>query len=286
MNLNEYNLDLGGGSLLQVANRTLTQMMSYIIETPEGGTVVIDGGNVFDEDADNLYRELKNRGGKVDMWIITHAHSDHFGALLNFLRRESLDVEIEKLVFNFPEKEWLKKKEEAELSAEFLSRIEANEKLKARIVTPFAGDVYECGGMTFEILCHPVDYEDYPQINPTTVMFKAKFPKREVLFMGDFDKSSEKTYMERFDTSKLRCDIVQMAHHGQGGVSREFYELIEPKYCLYTAPGWLWENNRYRCEDPETRGKGNFTIMETRLWMAQMNVLRSFHQGEGDWLFK
>ena len=71
MNFNEYTLDLGGGSLLQVANRTLTQMMSYVIETPEGGTVVIDGGNTFDEDADNLYFELKNRGGKVDTWFIT-----------------------------------------------------------------------------------------------------------------------------------------------------------------------------------------------------------------------
>ena len=31
--------------------------------------------------------------------------------------------------------------------------------------------------------------------------------------------------------------------------------------------------------------KGNFTTLETRRWMAELNVIRSFYLGEGDWLF-
>ena len=62
-----YDLDLGGGSLLQVANRSRSQMMSYIIDCPEGGVIVIDGGAYKDEDADNLYRELEKRGKKVEL---------------------------------------------------------------------------------------------------------------------------------------------------------------------------------------------------------------------------
>ena len=76
----EYNLDLGGGSLWQIANRSRVQMMSYIIDCPKGGTIVIDGGMYCSEDADELYRLLEARGKKVDLWFFTHCHYDHYGA--------------------------------------------------------------------------------------------------------------------------------------------------------------------------------------------------------------
>jgi len=66
MKQNNVNLGLGGGHLIQVANRSLTQMMSYVIDTPEGNVIVIDGGNYCKEDADCLYELLRNRGNRVD----------------------------------------------------------------------------------------------------------------------------------------------------------------------------------------------------------------------------
>jgi len=60
-----------------------------------------------------------------------------------------------------------------------------------------------------------------------------KYPEKEVLFLGDFDKFAQEEYICKHDTQKLRCDIVQMAHHGQGGVDKHFYEYIQPKVCLY-----------------------------------------------------
>ena len=38
------DVDLGGGSVLQYANRDPYQMMGYLLKTPEGKTVMIDGG--------------------------------------------------------------------------------------------------------------------------------------------------------------------------------------------------------------------------------------------------
>ena len=151
-------------------------------------------------------------------------------------------------------------------------------------MTPYAGDEFSCGGITVEVLCEPINYESYNNINPTGIILKVNFPKQSVLFLGDFDAEAEKEYKEHFSVEKLRCDVVQMAHHGQDGVSRSFYELIKPKYCLYTAPDWLWENNSGA--SPQTRGKGDLAIMETRLWMAQMSVFRSFHMADGDWYFE
>ena len=278
----EYNLDLGGGSILQLANRGRSQMMSYIIDCPNGGTVVIDGGMLCDEDADCLYEQLEKRGKKVDLWFFTHCHRDHFGAWQRLVERGCFDIEIGKLCFHFPSYEWLLTKENKEYTESFYSLLNST---SFNVVTPHAGDVFSCGGIDIEVLCEPVNYEKYSSINPTGIILKAYFPKQSVLFLGDYNSEAEENYKKYFSIEKLRCDIVQMAHHGQSGVSRAFYELIQPKYCLYCAPAWLWENNVGSRGGPEMRGHGPFQTLETRRWMAEMGVIRSFHMGDGDWLF-
>ena len=283
MNVLQYDLDLGGGSLLQIANRSHVQMMSYIIDCPDGGTIVIDGGLYCAQDADNLYAELCKRGKKVDLWFFTHCHIDHYGAWMMLAERGGFDIDIGKLCFNFPSKEWLCTKEDRHYTEKFFSLIENGH---FNIVTAHANDVFSCGGVSVEVLSEPTSYKNYRTINPTSIILKAHFPKRSVLFLGDFDTDAEDDYKAAFSIEKLKCDIVQMAHHGQGGVSRDFYGLISPKYCLYPTPNWLWENNSSCFGERETRGQGSFATPLTRLWMAELGVIRSFHAGDGDWLFK
>lgn len=283
MRLNRAELGLGGGSLLQAANRTLTQMMCYIIETPAGETLVIDGGNPCKEEADFLYEQLRQRGGRVHGWFFTHAHEDHVGALTHLLEdRPQLDIQIDRLYFHFPDWAWLSQKEGAAVNTRFFAAIE---KHKLPVTIPCAGDVIPFGGLSVEILRHPVNYADYPQINPTSMPLRVHFPKRDVLFLGDLDVYGQEEVLKACGAAKLRCDIVQMAHHGQGGVDRAFYELVRPKICLYPTPKWLWENNRYRVEDPVTAGTGHFKTFETRAWMEELGAVSSYTQADGDWLF-
>ena len=284
MKLNNINIGLGGGRLMQVANRTLTQMMSYIIDTPEGGVIVIDGGAYNEEDSAFLYSLLEERGKRVDLWFVTHAHSDHLGAMLYLMETGRFDIEVKKLCFNFPSLEWLSGKDEFDTNKKFVETVKA---LGINTVTPSADDVFECGSVSVEMICVPGEYEKYAKsINSTSIIFKVHFPKRDVLFMGDFDKHAEADFLSRFDAQKLRCDILQMPHHGQSGITREFYELIRPKICLYTAPDWLWENNMYNCQNPETRGKGPFTIFDTRRWMDELGAEASYTLADGDCIFE
>ena len=44
-------------------------------------------------------------------------------------------------------------------------------------------------------------------------------------------------------TGELNADIVQMAHHGEGGAEKEVYEEIRPHICIWPTPSWLWDNN-------------------------------------------
>jgi len=285
MKLNVANLDLGGGSLLQVANRTRVQMMSYIIDCPDGGLIVIDGGFYCKEDAENLSAIIKARGGVVNYWFVTHCHYDHYGALLWLHENKSIDFTIENLCFNFPDIEWLSNKEDFEINKRFIGCCHL---FAQRILTPFDNEVYSCGGVTVNVLNAPIkeEYEKYSAINSTSLILRVGFPKRDVLFLGDFDEWAEADLLARIDPEILKCDIVQMAHHGQNGVSYDFYRLIQPKICLYPTPKWLWENNLYGCNDPATVGKGPFNTLKTRRWMDELGVQTSYTLEHGDWLFK
>lgn len=278
--MNKVHLDLGGGSLLQVANRTHTQMMSYIITAPDGSIAVIDGGNRKDGDGEHLYQLLSGCGKHVSKWFITHAHSDHYGALAWMLENvKPFDIIVDELYLEFPPLEWFKKADEGasyDSVALFLKAIK-----DFNIIAPKAGDVVECGGVFFEILNNNCsNYENYQEINDTSFAILTHFPKRDVLFLSDLEPLGGKDLVASCGKEKLRCDIVQMAHHGQNALQKDFYELVQPKICLYTAPDWLWDN------DPGTGyNTGIWKTLETREWMRQLGVQASFPIAFGDYLF-
>ena len=280
--MKEVMLGLGGGGLIQVAHRTPTQMMSYIIECPQGQTVMIDGGNYLPEDGENLHGMLVERGGRVSEWFITHAHIDHLGSLLYILENYD-DIRIDRITMAFPTERWLSVYEKKDYPyAVALLKVIA--RLGIPVYTPTEGERMAIGGIEIDVLSVPREdeYLGYTSTNATSLILKVHFPKRSVLFLSDYNAESEKDYLKSRSIDALRCDICQMAHHGQNGVSEEFYRLIRPKVCLYTAPKWLWENNLYRCDDPETAGKGPFTTLQTRQWMDALGVEESYAQTEGD----
>lgn len=282
MKTHEINVGFGSGNLLQVANRSRIQSMSYFIETPQGKTVIIDGGYCCLEDAENLHKLILERGAKVDLWLFTHAHNDHFGALMYILENtDKLDFEIEKMFFTFPEAEWFKGIEGGsayEPVCIFLSQLERHGIKHDEL---YAGDVIECGGMTFDIVNDCKNYRDYTSVNDTTIVILAHFPKRDVLFLGDLAVSGGNYLLDHFDASKIRCDIVQMAHHGQQGVDKRFYESVRPKICLYTAPDWLWDN-----DNGGGKGSGPWLTLKTREWMEELNAEMSCPCAYGDYIFK
>lgn len=276
MAMNLLDVNLGGGFVLQYANRDPYQMMGYLLKTPDGKTVVIDGGRQEGADAAYLHELILKEGGRVDLWIITHAHDDHFSALSCILRdMEVLDFEIGDMRICFPPVEWLKTVERGQPYEPAVNFLERLRKHGITTTALHRGDVLQCGGLTIDVLHDAENYANYQGVNDTGAVLRVHYPNRDVLFLADIEPLAAKELMDLYPPEQLQCDIVQLAHHGQGGPHRDFYEIVRPKIAMYTAPDWLWTNND---------GTGPFKTLETRQWMQELGVVLSCPHCHGDFL--
>lgn len=76
---------LCGGMICFLKNEASNmQQLSGVVRSADGKVVVIDGG--AEDDAAHLLRVIKECGGTVDAWLVTHAHNDHVGGLYMILK--------------------------------------------------------------------------------------------------------------------------------------------------------------------------------------------------------
>ena len=85
-------------------NQTIAQGLSALVNDGHGNLIVFDGGRV--EDADYLCDIIKDNGGVVKTWFITHIHDDHIGALYKILSDKRSDIEIKELYYDFADFDW------------------------------------------------------------------------------------------------------------------------------------------------------------------------------------
>lgn len=276
---------LGGYSLLQAPNMTNVQMMSYILESPRGNLLVVDGGNPGD--ADYLRSELEKRGGHVSLWLLTHCHDDHYSALSEIMQNPG-GVTVERIGYNFPPQEWIDAVEP--MYRDLNGAIYALLAEKADICTVlYEGMVLDFDGVKIEVLNDPMDFQAFTEpspnngsnVNDTSLVFRFTFPNgKTLLFLGDLGLRAGNIPAERYG-EKLKSDIVQMAHHGQNGADENVYKLIQPEVCLWTAPLWLYNNDR---------GGGyntaHYKTVIVRGWMEKLGVKHHAVEGDGPVILK
>lgn len=260
--MKEIFAGLDGFMLLQAPNSTPTQMMGYVLTSPSGKVLVIDGGNPGD--ADFLREQILARGGHVDTWLLTHCHADHCSALTEILA-DPQGVTIGCICYNFPSQSWLDKTEphRSAATARIFSCLAQHSAL-CRIL--HEKDVLDFDGARIDVL---TDAQPLPgsMINDSSLVFRFTFPGgKTALFLGDLEEPARNLLAARYGET-LKSDIVQMAHHGQGGVSENVYRLVRPEICLWCAPDWLWNNDR-----GQGFNTGPYKTVSVRCWMGRQNV--------------
>jgi beta-lactamase superfamily II metal-dependent hydrolase len=238
-------------------------MMSYIIKTPKGKLIVIDGG--LRGEADYLLSRLDGMGGAVELWLLSHLHIDHMDALAALIAANRLP-ETKAIAYRFLDEARSAEIEpdQAENNHFFFSVMAA---YKGHTITLNKGQIFEIDGLKIEVLtaCYP--QKSYTSLNDTTSVFRFTFPNgASALFLGDLSDTEGHQFAAEYGAG-LKSDIVQMARHGQGAVGFEVYEKINPSVCLWPSPEWLYE-----CDSGGGKGSGPWATLETRAWMERLGV--------------
>lgn len=263
-------------TLTQLSAQGSRQMMGYLMKTPGGKLVVIDGGTA--EDTNNLISKINENGGKVDYWFITHAHDDHAGAFVQIIN--NTDIPIDNIYVSANELNWYEKNEPQRIDfTRTLLETLSNEKIASKVKEPKINENIEIdtkNNIKAEILGirNPEITENAG--NEQSMVVKFYIDKKSLLILGDTGTNSSKKLLET-QKEKLKSDIVQMAHHGQKGATQELYEVINPKICMWPTPGWLWNNDAGEGIDT-----GPWETMETRRWIENLNVEKNYVAIEGD----
>lgn len=250
-----------GDKLYMLPSVTPLQCMGFVL-AGEGDVIAVDSGT--QAEADELETLLLSLGGRVDMWFLTHGHFDHIEGLIETLERGK--IAVGSIVYRFP-------------PLDYIERVERNENRKARVadleraiaargvpvVRPEKGTAIAAGH--FRVLPLSDGSAVGETLNPSSVVYRVDTRGESVLFLGDMDWRAEEKILKEFP-NEIRCNVVQMAHHGQQGVTERFYRAVRPRVCFWPTPEWLWNN-----DIGGGYGTGPFETLKTRAWMEKMNTV-------------
>ena len=269
-----YYITLLGGSNMKENGDV--NSMGYILRTRDNKIIVVDGGR--DIDADLLMEKINQLGkGKVDYWFLTHAHNDHIGAIVKILEDSNYNVVIDNLCYNFNTEEWYKTYDpnRSEIAVRFFECVDIKKSPKINnIITGKENDNIDIDNLSCKILrvANPEIKESLNVGNEASMVFKFMMKKRDnsysdksMLFLGDSFVEASKEILSKH-RNELKSYAVQMAHHGQNGVTKEVYDAIDPKVCFFNSPKWLYDN-----DNGNGYNSGNWQSIEVQSWIQNEN---------------
>lgn len=252
----------GKFSLWQLASQADKIGNSYVLRTDKGRVVVIDGG--YGEEAPYLRGFLTALGGTVDLWIVTHPHIDHIGALMEILEQPK-GIEIKTILQSrFPEELYCLERS-AKHARRFYRMIDSLGIREIDLKQP--GWTANIDGMHLKVLGVTNPEIQTNPYNNSSLVLRVWDKQRSVLFLADAGIECGEKLLAHVPKKELDCDYIQMAHHGQAGVSRDFYRTVRFRACLWPTPTWVYNNDA---------GKGFDThilqTIQTRKWMEELGI--------------
>lgn len=282
-NLSKYNISLIGQTenyrlykyvpattykVTQYADEKGYQCMSYTIESSDGGLVVVDGGRAWQSVA--LVDVIKEKGGHVDAWIITHPHDDHCGVLASVMEAgwDSSEISIDRILIGQMNYEDVRQEPRSDSFGYLLMGLNT----RANVTWLTAGDELSVIGLQMKVL-HTCNEEVISKsgniMNDGSMVFKLSAKKRSILFLADVADNNAEIAAEVTDRSQgsemgrviadeiltnfpedVKSTYVQMSHHGNGSLPDYFYEAVSPKAAFFDAPDWLMENRNMETGEP------------------------------------
>ena len=261
--------------------------MGFIIRLADGSFCIIDGGMGDPDHVDsnklmNILRSQMPEGQEkpvIAAWLFSLLHGDHIGVFNCFSLDFHDQIVLERLVFNFPKEEEVEKSDSPYMLDDTIYRYTQFKKNLEEfypdvpVLKVHTGNRFQVRNASFEILYTLDDL--YPKsilnggMNECSILYKMTLGGQTTLWTGDFAFNATDLVLEEFGEA-LKCDILQMAHHGINGTV-PFYSRVDPTYVLW--PVWAGgfesmrnsEQNKWLIDSPNVKhiivtGVGTWTI--------------------------
>ena len=223
--------------------------LSYILRLSDGRFVIFDGGQ-NEEHTDALYRQLclqNVREGKpvIAAWMLTHGHSDHIEGMFSFIRKYHDSVVVENFVHNLPGTQVYVDKNTGEIDPAKESTALRNRSTNyyvyvpqyypnANIIVAHAGQQFLYGDIKIDVLFTSENLYKKQMLdtNASSVVYSINGKTGRMIILGDA-VDPECAVLNAIYEDDLRCDIVQVAHHGYNGGNVNMYESMNADYAIW-----------------------------------------------------
>jgi len=208
-----------------------------LLQTPQGHTVLIDGGGANDEkqaDQSDVGEQvvlpfLRAQGiGRLDVLVITHPHGDHVGGLAAVLRQENVGVVLDGTCLPYPSPAYrqvralIQSQHVPYLRAVRGMTLQLDRSVQADILNPPAqGDIY---GTT----------PDNNVVNNYSAVLRVGYGRTHFLLDGDAQSEAEQSMLNAIPD--LSADVLKVGHHGAGNASTDAWlARVHPRYAAVSC---------------------------------------------------
>ncbi len=211
----------------------------FIIKLADGGFLIYDGG--WPTETDGLFEYLsahtpEGQKPRVEGWILTHSHGDHYLCFLDYLKRYADKTEIKRILYSPARTECFTGGSDRTLYDK-VSPLAAERGIE--LVIPFAGQMLNFPGVQMEVLLTSDDWypEQVPHDNNVSFTTRLIFPTKggtTVLMPADMMGRGCNRLVDQYG-AHLKSDILQVPHHGCGGTTQEIILAADPEQVIYTT---------------------------------------------------
>ncbi len=190
-----------------------------LIYTPEGKTIVVDGGPDRKAMADFIQQDKGLFDKTIDLVVLSHPDSDHIHGLLEIFERFSVNMLLVNYMDDDPALQEL---------------IELAESKGTEVKTANVTEDLMIDQFTLLDIVAPLGNleEEEESNNNRSLVFRLISGKNTMLFTGDIELEKENVLLR--SGALLRADFLKGAHHGSStSTSKAFLSAVSPKTVFF-----------------------------------------------------